>query len=557
MKKLLTVLLTLSMTVSLAVPFTVHAQTNDTVDLLSEDSLKHKVGSEDWQFAEDGQLVAANKDKNDSAYLTDYYIESGSHVYIEATAKYDGLAWGIIFAENSVTDPFNTGWFCLNMDYDNCNTRLFCIGTKCTASQVYEPQRIIESVRDGQYHTLGLEITENGTFKLYFDGVLHHVRENCVFEGAYVGLNTCRSDTTFKSFTIKNGAPENYTVLDTEPRALEYSSSVNLLDSDVLKYQSGNGTFTIADGKMSAPNRSVGDTAMMSDIFVNPGEHVYIEVTGKVTDGNAWGIMLSGTGKDNAFAEWMCINLDVAVMKSRMFRPSGSCDIDLPYEMFLFDTGIVKDRDVTMGLEITEDGTFILTCNGIRYGERKPNGWNGAYVGIMTWQASVEFTSASFNVVKGLAAIDRTINDGAFTLSGKMTQDFALSLDKLTSGSDYDELKAQAGDQSVLGAYQVTVESGRAEGTLDLTVNVGNAYNGKTVTFLNKTSDGIETLTATCSGGKVTVQVTDASSFMLTVDKDTEIVTPPTTGDATPVLLLALALGMTAAVICLKKRKFS
>ncbi len=396
MKKITSILLTLCMLLCL-LPMAVQAQSANTTNLLTEEKLTKKVNDGNWTF-EGSELKASNKNFNDSAYLTDYKIEKGSHVYVEATAKYDGLAWGIMFTENP-DNPFGN-WFCLNIDGDRYDSRMFFIGTAANSGTPYQPEISMPNARDGAYHTLGLEILADGSMKLYLDGELHTELKDAKFEGATVGLMTCRADATFKSFTMQNGAPTHTKVMDRTPRDLEYTSTTNLLSSDVLKYAAGNSQFTIADGKMSA-NRGGGDSAILSDIQVKPGDHVYIEATGKVTDGNAWGIILAAD-KNNPFANWICLNVSVDVYKSRIFAPGSDCDVASPYEYFYFDTSNARNEEITLGLEITADGTFYLTCNGVTFAEKKTETWNGAYLGLMTWESAVEFTSASYNVVKGL-----------------------------------------------------------------------------------------------------------------------------------------------------------
>ncbi|MBQ8287831.1 MAG: hypothetical protein IJX76_03570 [Clostridia bacterium] len=414
MKKFTTILIILCMLLSL-LPMAVHAEAAPT-NLLAADKLVHHITADagqtcDGTFNADGTMTAANKDANDAAFLTDLVINKGEHVYIEVTAKItDGLAWGIFLSESGKDNAFDK-WFCLNVDTDRCNTRLFLVNTKTqsgidyflgtdnpTWSHIYFP-----NARDGEYHTLGLEILADGTMKLYLDGEMHTYLDKASFEGATLGLMTCRADVQFKSFSIREGAPTRTTVRNTAPRTLEYSSTTNLLSSDVLKYTSGNGGFTIADGKMTAA-RSGGDRAILSDIFVKPGDHVYIEATGKITDGNAWGIMLAETDKTNPFGSgWVCINASVDVFKTRIFCVNAACNVNQPIDPYWFDPSIARGEDLTLGLEITPDGTFYLTCNGVCFAENKATVWNGGYVGLMTWEAGVEFTSATYNVVSGVA----------------------------------------------------------------------------------------------------------------------------------------------------------
>lgn len=399
MKKFVTILITLCMLVSM-LPLAIHAETTVT-NLLTAESLVHSVARDGGQtctgtFNADGTMTASNGDVNDAVFLTDLYVAEGKHVYIEATAKFEGTAWGIMFTESGKDAPFEK-WCCLNIDA-GYNSRLFCQNCATSTNLPFEPQVPFADARDGQYHTLGLEILADGTMKVYLDNVMHTYLDKASFKGGTVGINTCRANVTFKSFTIQEGAPTHTTVRPA-PRALEFSSTTNLLDENVLKHQTSDVRFTFADGKMAAEYAG-GDRAIMSDIFVNPGDHVYIEATATITSGSAWGIMLSTASAERPFDGWFCLNVDH--YKSRIFSPNSNCDVATPLDYFHFDENNGEGKEVTLALEITPDGTFYLTCNGVTYASNKATQWSGAYVGLMSWDAAVEFTSATFNVVKGL-----------------------------------------------------------------------------------------------------------------------------------------------------------
>ena len=396
MKKFTSILITLCMLLSL-LPLAVHAAATPT-NLLTPEKLVHKFASDNWTFNADGTLTAANLNFHDAAYLTDIVVNKGDHVYIEATAKTTGnTAWGILFTESGKDNPFGN-WFCVNIDYDWQMSRAFFINSVATHGLPYEPQLTMKEARDGQYHTLGVELLPDGTMKLYLDGEMHTYLDKASFSSATLGIMTCRANVEFKSFTIQEGAPTHTTVRNTTPRQLSYKSTTNLLDANVLKYQTSDNRFTIADGKMTA-NRAGGDRAIMSDIFVAPGDHVYIEATAKITDGNAWGIMLGEASAERPFDRWICINASVDVYKSRIFAPNAHCNVATPLEHFYFSESMARGNYVTLGLEITPDGTFYMTCNGVTYEEKQATVWEGAWVGLMTWEANIECTSATFNVV--------------------------------------------------------------------------------------------------------------------------------------------------------------
>ncbi len=404
MKKFTTLLLTLCMLLCL-VPLAVHADTPKTTDLLSADVLTTPIWRDgvegSWSF-QDGKLVATNQEINDAALMSNIQLEKGKHLYIEATATLDaGMAWGIIFAESGADKPFDN-WFCLNMDTDQMNSRLFFINTASKHGTPYgDPSIGFVDAADGKPHTLGLEILADGSMKMYLDGGLHTELPSASFEGATVGIMTCRGSITCTSFTVTEGAPSNVKPYGT-PRQLEFSSTTNLLDANVLKYSTAEGFYQIADGKMTTNGRGGGDRAIMSDIYVAKGDHVYIEATGKITEGGAWGLMFSTKkpGEQNPFDGWFCMNVEG--YRSRIFSPNSGYDVATPRDFYYLNAGLGNNVDVTLGMEITPDGTFYLTCNGVTYAVKKSENWNGAYIGLMTWESAVEFTAATFSTVKSL-----------------------------------------------------------------------------------------------------------------------------------------------------------
>ena len=455
MKKITALLITLCMLLSL-LPLAVHAAATPT-NLLTAEKLPHHIARDNGQictgnFNADGSMSAPNGGTNDAVFLTDRYIAKGEHVYIEVTAKINsGLAWGIFFTETGKENPFDK-WYCLNIDTSMQASRMFFINSAARHNLPYEPQITLQEARDGQYHTLGVEILADGTMKLYMDGVMHTYLSKASFEGATLGIMTCRSDMEFKSFTIQEGAP-THTADRPAPRKLDFASTTNLLDENVLKHQTSDNRFTIADGKMTA-NRAGGDRAIMSDIFVKPGDHVYIEATAKITDGNAWGIILGEASAERPFDRWICLNASVDVYKSRIFAPNAHCNVATPLEHFYFDEAMARGNEVTLALEITPDGTFYMTCNGVTFEEKQATVWEGGYVGLMTWEANIEVTKATLNVVcdhkttEIVGQKEATESDPGYT-GDKVCSDCEKVLEK---GTDIPKLEPspETGDATIL-----------------------------------------------------------------------------------------------------------
>ncbi len=621
MKRIITLIITACMLLTL-IPMASHAETSQTRNLLTDSSVTWKLVDRDNKGGtyslENGVFTAPNKNSNDVAYLTNVKIEKGQHVYIEATATIDeGMAWGILFTETPDGNPFDK-WFCLNIDTDQMNSRMFFAGSAAAHGTPYgEPSIGFPNARDGKAHTLGVEILESGAMNMYLDGGLYCDLPNAKFEGATLGFSTCKSSTTFSSFTVKEGAPENVTAYGV-PRELEFESTTNLIDSNVLKHSTHADFYKIEGGKLVTNGFGGGDRAIMSDIKVEKGDHVYIEATGKVIgDRGAFGLMFTTKSPTEPFANWFCMNVDG--YRSRIFSPSSGYDVAEPREFYYLDDTLGRNVDVTIGMEITPDGTFYLTCNGTTYCEKKSENWNGAYIGLMTWDAEAEFSNATYSVVKGLkpatpenwetsinGKLDIIAMDGVTVLA---TVDYDNTTGTLTSGNESYKVRGTLAEDNIVildkdnnqvgtvtqGRFGINVSLGKLQGMLvphtepapEPVLTVGdNSFDvpasGMTVTFTapkagkytiawGEGEKNGEAVIETASGSDtialpVTVELDagESYSFILytldwqadTIDVSVSAVEDiPVTGDATLFIVLASILSLGVAVVALKRRQ--
>lgn len=368
----------------------------ETTDLLNSDYLTTESGGTwDWNG---NTLTASNVSLGDTAIMSDIFVEPGEHVVLEATATVnDGAAWGIILSEVDPTAPF-ASWLCLNMDLNRPSTRLFGPGVGIpNEAELINPDFI-----KCQPYTLALEVCEDGTFKTYFNGELYGERINESWIGGYVGLMTWNSSTTFSDFKITYLDPgEKYEfekiemVVVEQPyevRNMTFGETTNLLNEESFKSQV-NGEFNWVNGTLSAPNAELGDCAYMTDYFVDVDDHVYIEVTGNLTSGAAFGIMMGRNGYENPFESWMCMNMEITRPSTRLFGPGFASEVQL------YSYDFTNNKPLTIGLEI-DNGTFYLYSEGKLFGYIENTEWQGCYLGLMTWTGSCEFTAFSVSEVK-------------------------------------------------------------------------------------------------------------------------------------------------------------
>jgi len=478
MKRLFSLLLVIAM-ISALVPALAMVSSADgtSTDLLQNSVLTHTVNSATWTFNGDGTLTGSGN--GDNAIMSDVQVPAGKHVYIEVTAKLDASqAWGIIFSTSS-TDPFGNTWYCYNIDSTVPNSRLF----RVNGFTEYFDWRT-QGFKDGEYHTLGMEFMGDGTLKFYYDDDgTYMVLNNSELENLYIGVMVCNSTTTFKSFTMDTAKQGAGTY-----EKKSYLKTTDLIADGVLKYKQGDGSYSVENGVLTASNRSFGDTFFSSDVRVEKGEHVYIEATGTMAAkerDSAWGILLSAD-KETPGASWLCLNVDGTSHRSRLFRAGSDAvgSIALDYDPFIVDViNNVCTEEITLGIEITEDGVFYLVCNGVQFAHTAVNNWNGAYVGLMTWFSELTVTSAKlyelgeFEVE--VAQDDQTIDAGeAVTVSANAPIDsVTVGETVLEENSDYTvdgnsiTISGDFTEKLSAGTYSVTVTSGENIVTVRFTVN--------------------------------------------------------------------------------------
>jgi len=375
----------------------------ETTNLLTEEYLNTPSGG-NWEWV-DGTLVASNKDLGDTAIMSDVFVDIGEHVVLEATGTIvDGQAWGIMLALIDPSTPFMS-WNCINIDLNRMDSRLFGPGVGIPD----EAKVLNTNLTTGQPYTLALEITEDNLFRCYFNGELYGERQNDEWIGAYVGLMTFFSDVKYTSYSITRlGSGEKYNpekiemVIEEKPydvRTLTLGETTDLLAEENFKAVAG-GEYKWENGKLIAPNAALGDAATMTDYFIEADDHVYIEVTGNLTEGNAFGIMMARNSFEAPFESWNCMNMEVTRPSTRAFGPG------LAKEVQLYSNDFTNNKPLTIGLEI-DNGMFYLYSEGELFGQIENTEWVGCWLGLMTWCGSCEFTS--FKVSEVTAAEQYTV----------------------------------------------------------------------------------------------------------------------------------------------------
>lgn len=170
----------------------------------------------------------------------------------------------------------------------------------------------------------------------------------------------------------------------------------------------------------------------------------------------------------------------------------------------------------------------------------------GAYTATITGDNKSVWgtTQVSFSVAAA-GTVTIPVADGqntGITAEGALVAedgaDVVLNVEPVTSGEAYDALVAAMGDGTLAGAYEATLlVNGQPVhdgfGTITLTFPVDPKWNGYNVTVWHRHGDGsITSETVVAADGKVSVTVTDLSTFALEVgQKAQQDVVPPQNQD--------------------------
>lgn len=228
-----------------------------------------------------------------------------------------------------------------------------------------------------------------------------------------------------------------------------------------------------------------------------------------------------------------------------------------------------KNMIEALANNVDKTGGIITTCYGPApdYESYESTDVLATYQVVMGLQAFLRLENGKtslydFSDEKKQAVI--ADGDGIVTISGLLSEGASVSVRKLDSESeDYKALSVKAGNDTVIVCYDITV-TGTFDGKLSVSITVGEQYNGQKLNIYHKLANGeIEIFKdAVVANGKVTVEVTELSPFMITVPATvTEPESTPknpvisNTGDSSVIGLSVAAVACLGAVALLKKKE--
>lgn len=255
--------------------------------------------------------------------------------------------------------------------------------------------------------------------------------------------------------------------------------------------------------------------------------------------------------------------------------PSESMSIPTEYTLSLSGTSFeatgseikpasVKISDYGPGAFLEELGQMTAS---ISYKNNVNPGTATATLTITIGEVS-QSVSKTFTITGESAMEDKTITsqtgDYNVSASGMMSADARLiivpnfdDIDDDVIESLYDPINTDT--HEAIGWYDCYID-GEYEGKIKLTFVVGSEHNGKEAIVVHgKPTGGTETFYTTVADGKVTVEVSSLSPFMIAVEKneidDGESI--PDTGDASMPILWAGMVLTALIVLVSRKRAFS
>ena len=136
----------------------------------------------------------------------------------------------------------------------------------------------------GNEVAVGIGIDDKGSFSLYYNGKLFASRSDMNWQGGYLGLMTYKTDATISSFTVTYGNPKaNAESVYETARSLKYSKTVDLSTYGSLSHVTDGTSFECLDDEIVIDNLVTQNMFAVSDLFVKPGEHDYIELKATIT----------------------------------------------------------------------------------------------------------------------------------------------------------------------------------------------------------------------------------------------------------------------------------
>ncbi len=144
-------------------------------------------------FSVGDDIIGNNKAIGDTFYIGDRYVDGKTSFIYQCDFEMSGRACGLVFGAQSREKP-SQSWYCLNYDSTGKSSRAFFVkgGLKWNISCGVD-------IKPGSRHTLKIIYIKDAEITFFFDDTIVGTYTSKDFEGGYLGVMTCYSDTTFSN----------------------------------------------------------------------------------------------------------------------------------------------------------------------------------------------------------------------------------------------------------------------------------------------------------------------------------------------------------------------
>ena len=351
-----------------------------------------------WSASEDGlTLVGDNQTVGDQQYVTNLYVDEGEdlildfHVKVESSQNNRAFAVGAGIANKA--DPGAT-WMGIDINTDEGYHY-----SKIWGHDLNQDDTKAAFVDFGLAETEGggydarIEILRDGWVSFYVNKTLVACHK-ATYDGGYISFNTWNSKVTLTNFKYYIGNsfnlyPGMYTVSD---------GTKNRVD-DMSDYKWGALWETQYENLIVHANNGAGDVSYVSNLKFEKEDEFILETDVRTSD--TCGITFGHQAQNDPGASWICQNVNWDSSKS--FQAGGSNPVSgLPEVYKLFEhkrTNSIRH----IRIEVTGPSTakhFKFMADAIVVQEATVTGYNGGYVGFMTWNGEAFFINPTYTLIQ-------------------------------------------------------------------------------------------------------------------------------------------------------------
>ena len=350
-----------------------------------------------WTVSEDGlTLIGDNQAAGDQQYVTELYAEEGEdlildfHVKVESTNNARAFAVGAGIANKA--DP-GASWMGIDINTDEGYhySKIWGHGLDQDQTKALFADFGLQETENGGYDAR-IELLRDGWVSFYVNKTLVACHQ-ATYDGGYVSFNTWNSKVTITNFKYYIGSdfdlyPGMYTVSD---------GTKNRVD-DMSDYKWGNLWEGKYENLMIHANNGFGDVFYVSNVLFDKEDEFVLETDVRTSD--TCGITFGHQAQNDPGAAWICQNVNWDSSKS--FQAGGANPVSGLPEIYQLFGHKCSNSLRHIRIEVTGPSTakhFKFMAGAILIQEATVNGYNGGYVGFMTWNGEGHFINPTYTLL--------------------------------------------------------------------------------------------------------------------------------------------------------------